>query len=60
MVEFHKKRREYNEKVQSLKQDGGFEELKTIGTESISRAKNRYREAEKKKKRSTQRAPWDE
>jgi hypothetical protein len=60
MVEFHKKRRAYNEKVRSLKQKGGFEELKTIGTESISRARNRYRAAEKKKKRSTQRAPWDE
>ena len=59
MVEFHKKRREYNEKVRSLKQDGGFEEIKTIGTESISRARKRYREAEKKK-RSTRRAPWDE
>ena len=59
MAEFHKRRREYNEKVRSLKQDGGFEELKTIGTESISRARKRYREAEKKK-RSTRRAPWDE
>ena len=60
MVEFHKKKRAYNEKVRSLKQKGDFKELKTIGTESISRARNRYRKAEKKKKRSKQRAPWDE
>lgn len=59
MVEFHKKRRAYNEKVRSLKQSGDFKELKTIGTESISRARKRYRKAEKKK-RSTKRAPWDE
>ena len=44
MVEFHKKRRAYNEKVRGIKQDGGSKELKTIDTDSISRAKKRYRE----------------
>ena len=50
MVEFHKKRRAYNEKVRDLKQDGGLEELKTIDTDSITRAKKRYREAENKRR----------
>ena len=59
MVEFHKKRRAYNEKVRDMKQSGGLKDLKTIDTESISRARSRYRKAENKK-RSTQRAFWDE
>lgn len=50
MVEFHKKRRAYNEKVRGIKQDGGSKELKTIDTDSISRAKKRYREAENKRR----------
>lgn len=50
MVEFHKKRRAYNEKVRDLKGKGGPKDLKAIDTESISRAKKRYREAENKRR----------
>lgn len=50
MVEFHKKRKAYNEKVRGIKQDGGLKELKTIDTDSITRARKRYREAENKRR----------